>query len=420
LENQTINVTTNTELSTLPPAERALIVLNTSKTEVQLREMIQETESIVDVQDGPGREQAHRAGMKLKNARTTIEKTGKAARDDATKFSKAVIDEEKRLVAIVEGEEKRVLGLRDAYDTMVANEKAAKEAAEKARKDEILKTIEGIRRLPLDLAGENSETIYIEINALKSFVPSEDAFCEFIGDANAALENAIESLTGLHAQALAREEAAAAVEADRLRIEEAKIEAQKQLQAERDALAAEKAALAAERAELEAFRAEKFKLDAASIPATQIADIVAELPTTDFVGVDMAQGPDKSVIFDQIRSMPTEFIEKLNDDDIEAEYTEVSAPVEFSEPWVREFALRTAEQFKSLATKVQACGGGSGEFDDFANELLAVAYGLSNGDHDVRIAGAEKTTLLEADSRLLDSTMSAIDLIAPIDGEVAL
>ena len=69
-----------TEITTLAPADRAMIVLSSSTTEAQLRGMVQDAASITDVIDPDGREQAHRMGMKLRTARTTIEKAGKVDR----------------------------------------------------------------------------------------------------------------------------------------------------------------------------------------------------------------------------------------------------------------------------------------------------------------------------------------------------
>ena len=123
-----------TEITTLAPADRAMIVLSSSTTEAQLRGMVQDAASITDVIDPDGREQAHRMGMKLRTARTTIEKAGKAARDDANAFAKAVIDEQRRLIGITEGEERRIMGLRDAYDAKI---EAEKEATRKAEADRI-------------------------------------------------------------------------------------------------------------------------------------------------------------------------------------------------------------------------------------------------------------------------------------------
>ncbi len=105
----------STEVTKLPVADRAVIAFDSSKTEIALKEILIETENVKTVIDAAGREQAHRLGMRLKNARIAIEKTGKSAREDAQAFSKAVIDEEKRLKSIIGTEEDRIFLLRDSF-----------------------------------------------------------------------------------------------------------------------------------------------------------------------------------------------------------------------------------------------------------------------------------------------------------------
>lgn len=68
------------DIATLPPATRAVIVLDSSRAEVQLRGLVTEASAITAVEDAPGRDLAHRTGMRLKTARTTIQKLGKAFR----------------------------------------------------------------------------------------------------------------------------------------------------------------------------------------------------------------------------------------------------------------------------------------------------------------------------------------------------
>lgn len=95
--------TEKTDITALPPADRALIVLNSTKTEEHLNALVVEAAPITEVNSPAGRDQAHALGMKMRKARTTIEKTGKTAREDAQAFSRAVIGEEKRLIGIIEG-----------------------------------------------------------------------------------------------------------------------------------------------------------------------------------------------------------------------------------------------------------------------------------------------------------------------------
>lgn len=140
-----MNATTKTEQSALTLPERAAVALGSSKTETELRDLVKQSADIVAVANMAGRDQAHRIGMNLKTARVVIERTGKAAREDATAFGKAVIAEEKRLVGIIGAEEDRVFGLRDDWDTKVATERQAVIDAEVARTARIASAIEAIR-----------------------------------------------------------------------------------------------------------------------------------------------------------------------------------------------------------------------------------------------------------------------------------
>lgn len=397
---KTETTNTSTDIALLPPAERAVIVLESSKTEEHLKELVKKSAEITAVDSKDAREQAHRAAMDLKNARTTINKTGKAARDDANAFSKAVIDEEKRLIAIIEPEETRVFGLRDEYDAKVAAEKAAAEAAEKARKDEILGKINGIRNLPLELANASSEEILAEMNALASFEPDPDVFAEFMEELQHALSDTCKALDALHARVEAAETAQAAVAAERKALEE------------------ERARIAAERAELEQLRAERAALEEKNETPTPSADIVEQFDahiaeTANAVEEGEEFFPSDNATEDSLYDgLP----ETVDGDIVDASFDgqpieHVAEPVSFE---VRQFALATAEQFAAFADKVAAVGATA-----YADELRAVAYGLREGDHDKAIAAASVEALKAADNRLLDATVNAIDAWGEISAQAA-
>lgn len=429
MENATPTESTSTDISTLPPAERALIVLNSSKTELKLNELRENAAEIQMVTDKVSRELAHRVGMDLRSARTTIEKTGKAARDDATKFSKAVIDEEKRLIAMVEGEEKRVLALRDAYDAQVEAERAAKAAAEQARKDEIIAKINGILNLPNELVGASSEEIMNERNALASFVPDESVFMEFTENVQQTILEVTQVLNNLYARTKAAEDAQEEIEQHRAHLAEIERAQQEKIAAERLALEEERAALAAERAELEELRAMKaaqqLKQDQRdeNMRASAMMEAVAKAPTPEAVGVDKASDADvgidwvmpvKSISIEDAREMYPELpLDDVLEAAAPAEIAQAlaTAPVDFT---IRQTALYTADQFEALADKVEACGVG-----EFAQQLRAVAYGLREGDHDAKIAAADVNALLAADDRLLNATVNAIDAMNLGEGQEA-
>ena len=367
-----------TDITTLQPADRALIVLSSVKAEEHLQSLVTEATAITDVVDADGREQAHRMGMKLRSARTTIEKTGKAARDDANAFSKAVIDEQKRLVSIIEGDEKRVIGLRDGYDAKLEAEKEAKAAAERARVADIKRKIDGIRALPLALAGASADEISAELAAIDQFEPQADVFAEFLAECVNAIDECVGALQGLHARVLAQEAASALVETERKALEEANRISTEALAAERKELEAARAAMAKERAELEALRA------AAAAPVVVNTGSAIELAQ------DTETTPEEDEAFASLVSFKPAL--------------EVAKPALSISPSVRAAAIATADQFHALAGKCYACGA-----HEFGTSLQVAADALREGQYDSALAGADFELLVSFDTALLDSTVACIE-----------
>lgn len=239
---------TTDDITTLPPADRAAIVLNSTKTEADLKQLAESLKAITLVNSPAGREQAHALAMTARTARTTIEKAGKAARDDATKFSKAIIAEEDRLIEIIQPEETRVLGLRNAWD---AAEAARKEAELQKERDRIAAhqaVIERIKSMPglareartADMANQLLAKLHaIDTSGLEEF--KDAAFVEVM-----RADKSIIEIIG------AKQDAEA---------EQARIKAEQE---------AEAARLAEERQRMEAERAE-----AARIQAEQQAELLA-------------------------------------------------------------------------------------------------------------------------------------------------
>lgn len=383
-----------TDIATLPPADRAMIVLGSTKTEEHLRGLVEEATTVTAVIDPDGREQAHRLGMKLRTARTTIEKTGKVARDDANAFAKAVIDEQKRLISITEGEEKRVLALRDAYDAKIEAEKEAKRQAEAARVAAIREKIDGIRALPLALAGATAEEIAAEQAALKDFEPTEEVFAEFIADCAQARHEALGALSDLHARVTAQEAAAALVQAERLKLEEARRQAEAELAAERQALAEASAALEKERAEIEAMRASLIQQQMRALDEAEDKAIVAA-PAVAPAGAETEQVAEEA---EPVASL-------FEDEPADIGITISDAPV--ADWTIRQAAIHTAAQFTALAGKVEQCG-----FIDFAVTLNIVAASLRDGTHDAALAQADRDALIAADTLLLDATAECIEVLS--------
>jgi hypothetical protein len=430
-------ITPGMELATLPANERAAIALSSPKTEAQLRELVTETASIIEVKDSAGREQAHRAGMKLKGARTTIEKTGKAAREDAQAFSKAVIAEEKRLVTIIEGEEKRVLGLRDTFDAEQARIKAEAEAKERARVAAIRAKIDAIKNLPMGMHGEPSAEIETELAALREFQAGDD-FAEFKDEAQAAAASAIEALEAMLARVKAQEEEAARLAAERAELERLRAEQaeRERIQAEREkaqrdaelALEAERQRLAEEqRRQEEANERERLRLaeEAAELdrrknPLPSVEEAMEDCMASVTAMREAREDREalEAAIFDAATTGTGVASISLTEQGLTVEHiptAELTVPCNSEQPMLHgqlvfDISYYAAEQFRAMADKVAACG-----FATFADQLRSTAVSMEAGDYKDAIAGADLVALLAADKGMLDATarsLSAIEIHA--------
>ena len=245
----------------MPPAERAALALNSSQTERDLLALVAKHASIQVIKDKAGRDQAHGAAMEVKRTRTTIERTGKEARDDATKFSKAIIVEQNRLIAIIEAEERRLLALRDAWDVEQEKAREAAAAAERFRVGQIMGRIEAIRgfqRMAMDC--RTSATVQrlqeglakVDLTGMDEFdAQAMQVFAE-TADALAKIREQREADEAERARIKAEHEAEAArLAAERAELERQRIEAAAKANAEADRLAKERASLEAARIEFE-------------------------------------------------------------------------------------------------------------------------------------------------------------------------
>jgi hypothetical protein len=262
-----------TDITTLPPADRAALVLNSTKTEADLKQLAESLKAITLVNSPAGREQAHALAMTARSARTTIEKLGKAAREDATKFSKAVIAEEDRLIEIIQPEETRVLGLRNAWD---AAEAARKETEAQKERDRIAAhqaVIATIRSYP-GLARE-CRTSVMALQMLEKLTAIDtNGLEEFKDAAHAAKIAADEQINDIIESKQAAEAEAARLAAERERLEAERAEAAR-VQAEQQAeLLAMQARMKAQQEELDR-QAAAMAQQAAELEAKKEADRLA-------------------------------------------------------------------------------------------------------------------------------------------------
>lgn len=243
--------------------DRAAIALASDKTRMELTALATKYATITEIKNKAGRDECHSAAMTLAGARIAISKTGKAARDDATKFSKAVIAEEASLIAITEPEEKRLLALRDEWDKAVAAERAAREAAEKARIMAITDRIAGIRQYT-ELAASSRTAARVDDLLTKLSLISLADFAEFSDEAAAAHLDAMKRVAEILTEKTDQE-------AEQARIKAEQEAAAAQLKAEREAFAAEQAKAKAEADRLAAIAAAEAADHAAKVAAAQAA-----------------------------------------------------------------------------------------------------------------------------------------------------
>lgn len=262
----------STEL-TMP--QRAAVALGSAEHEAKLKDLAAKHADIVEIKNAAGREQCHGAMMTLANARVSIGKAGKAARDDANAFSKAVIAEEKRLIEIIEPEESRLRGMRDEWDAEREREKEAKAAAERQRIAVQQARIARIRDAVTFSADRSPAQVQEVIEDIEG-TAVDATFEEFQGQAQLAKDETLDKLREIHAAAVSREEEAARLKAEREELERLRKEA-----AEREAAAAAQRAeevrrmaeeRAAQEAELRAQReAQERQLAAERAEADRIA-----------------------------------------------------------------------------------------------------------------------------------------------------
>ena len=212
---------------------RAAVALGTFERERKLIKLAAVAKEITSVTNPASYQQLHATRMTLKRERIDIDKLGEKAREDAKDFQKAVIVEVKRLVAIIEPDESRLQAIQDAHDAKVEAEKEAKRVAEQERIARILALIDEMRNFAIVAPGQASPEIGRAMEDLEGY-RIDERFAEFAPDAEQVKVATMNRLNQMHASAVDREEAARA-EAERLAAEHARIKAESEELARRQA-----------------------------------------------------------------------------------------------------------------------------------------------------------------------------------------
>lgn len=137
-----------TDLATLTPEERASLVLSFDTTRAQLQVLAKSSTTLVAVDTPDNLAAAKSARAKLQAARITIEKVGKAARDETNKFNKAVIAKERELIDEISPEEQRLAELILAEQRRQEEAERVAKEEEQRRAEAITKAFARVRSLP--------------------------------------------------------------------------------------------------------------------------------------------------------------------------------------------------------------------------------------------------------------------------------
>jgi hypothetical protein len=343
---------------------------------------------IFQVDTKEGMSDAKDVKRRLTKLRTGLEALRVEIKAPALKRTQAIDAEAKAITAAIKAIEDPIAFQIKIEEDRIEAEKEAQAALERARVSAITEKIKGLRSLPLALAGESSDVILAELQAITDFEPSEAAFAEFTAECATARHEVMGELRSLYERVKVQEDAAAAVEIERARIAEAQRVAAEELaieraamQAERDAMARERAALAEARAAMEVAKV---------VPVVEMSEPVSEQNTAETI-VEIAPAAIETVAAE----LAIQFADK-----------------EHATDWsIRQFAIATADQFAALAGKVALCGEIS-----FSARLLEAANAVRDGHFDAAMAGANTETLVQFDNDLIDATVNAIDALG--GGEV--
>ena len=197
---------------------------------------------VFDLSTPKGYAELTKAIAEVRAPRFAAQNVSKASKSELASISKAIGAEEAAVAAYLADTEVRLVKLRDDHDAKVAAEKAEREriAAERAQKQaDGVAGIRGYLTRAQTAADMTAERVGKGIELLEAMTFAADDWLDPVAAANAQCET-LEGMRALHTTLQAREEAAAAAEAQRLENERVAAElaaAQAKLHAEQQRIA---------------------------------------------------------------------------------------------------------------------------------------------------------------------------------------
>ncbi len=209
-------------------------VVEYSRTEVALADLRARFGNVVfDVKTSSGDKDARVARAEIKGYRTALETMRVDLKAPLLERQRLIDAEAKRITA-------ELLALEEPIDAQIkleekrkADEKAARELADKARIADIRKKLDELRAIPVGLMDATPEQLANAVADLEEFKATREVFGEFADEAHTACTDVVMKVSEMHRAAIRRAE-----EAAQLASERAALAKQRAEQDERDRLAA--------------------------------------------------------------------------------------------------------------------------------------------------------------------------------------
>jgi colicin import membrane protein len=193
-----------------------------------------------------GMEAAKAARLEIREVRFSVQRARDAAKKHLNELKGRIEDRAEEIIGQLQPLEDLVDGQIKAEEKRRADEKEARERAERAARDAIMQRLEAIRAKPLDLLKATSVDIQAAIDGLQMIETAD--FDEFAPAAERAVKETTSRLIDLRDVALATEAAEAERQAEAARLAAERAELERQREAE---LAEQRRLLAEQRAEIE-------------------------------------------------------------------------------------------------------------------------------------------------------------------------
>lgn len=187
-----------------------------------------------DVTTKPGMVVAKELRAAFVKVRTAADKAKTEAKRPIDQAGKALLARYQAIATAAQAEEDKIASVIKAEETRIEQERQAAIAAERARTEAIEARLAHIRGIPQQMTQADSTTIKARISELLEKQLDPKLYDEFLDQAAQAMIDTIEALRQLETQAVARED-----EARRVAAERAELQRMKAAEAERQAKEAE-------------------------------------------------------------------------------------------------------------------------------------------------------------------------------------